>query len=257
MSGIFNNWCKTQAHSVAGHRLQMLTEDAGKRAAVLPALDSAIKAHYDEPTRLAQRIQQWGFAAAARAFNQRLPLINKAQSGHMGEILLTEAVAELVPPFVVPIKRLRWLDGRNMALRGEDLIGVTQHSGSVRFLKAESKSRIALSASVVGEARTALNHHDGRPSVHSMLFVADRLYELGQEALARIFDEYAHRRDLSGAQLVHLTFGLSANDSAQLFTNDLQNCGNEIEQQAIGLVIQDHADFIKGVYDRLSNATQP
>jgi hypothetical protein len=160
----------------------------------------------------------------------------------MGEILLTEAVPELVPPFVVPLKRLRWLDGRNMALRGEDLIGVAQSGGSVRFLKAESKSRIALSASVVGEARAALNHHDGRPSVHSMLFV---------------FDEYAHRRDLSGAQLVHLSFGLSANDSAQLFTNDLQNCGNEIEQQAIGLVIQDHADFIKGVYDRLSNATQP
>lgn len=257
MSGIFNNWCKTQAHSIAGHRLQILTEDAGKRAAALPALDLAVKAHYDEPARLAQRIHLWGFEAAARSFNELLPQINKAQSGHMGEILLTEAVPELVPPFVVPLKRLRWLDGRNMALRGEDLIGVAQSGGSVRFLKAESKSRIALSASVVGEARAALNHHDGRPSVHSMLFVASRLYELGQESLARVFDEYAHRRDLSGAQLVHLSFGLSANNSAQLFTNDLQNCGNEIEQQAIGLVIQDHADFIKGVYDRLSNATQP
>ena len=257
MSGIFNNWCKAQTHSVAGHRLQILTEDAGKRAAALPALDLAVKAHYDEPARLAQRIRLWGFEAAARSFNELLPQINKAQSGHMGEILLTEAVPELVPPFVVPLKRLRWLDGRNMALRGEDLIGVAQSGGSVRFLKAESKSRITLDASVVGKARTALNHHDGRPSVHSMLFVASRLYDLGRESLARVFDEYAHRRDLSGAQLVHLTFGLSANDSAQLLTNDLQNCGNEIEQQAIGLVIQDHADFIKGVYDRLSNATQP
>lgn len=256
MFGIFQQWCKTHTRTVGSHRLQMLTENDGKRTAALPALDATVKAHYDEPARLAERIQRWGFEAAARTFNQLLPQLKKAQSGHMGEILLTESVPELVPPFIVPIKRLRWLDGRNMAMRGEDLIGVAQAGGMVRFLKAESKSRISLSASVVGEARAALNHHDGRPSVHSMLFVANRLYELGQDALARIFDEYAHRRDLSAAQLVHLSFGLSANDSAQLFIDDLNRCGNEIEQQAIGMVIQDHANFIRGVYDRLSNATE-
>ena len=66
MSGLFNNWCKVGASNIAGHRLQMLTEDAGKRPAVLPTLDATVKAHYDEPGRLAKRIQQWGFEAAAR-----------------------------------------------------------------------------------------------------------------------------------------------------------------------------------------------
>ncbi|SRR6266540_1306307 len=257
MPSFLKTWCKTDAYSVAGHRLQVLTENAGIRAAILPALDVAVKAHYDDPARLAKRIEQWGFDAAARAFKERLPQMNRAQSGHLGEILLTETVPEMLPPFQVPIKRLRWLDDRNMALRGEDLLGVAQVGRMTRFLKAESKSRKSLSASVVQQARTSLQQHDGRPSAHAMLFVADRLRELGEEALARLFEEHAHRRDMSVSQLVHLSFGFSGNDSTKFFTDDLHGCGSEIEQHAIGLVVEDHPDFIKAVYDRLSNATQP
>lgn len=257
MSSFFKKWCRTDIHAVAGHCLQVMEEDASKRLSVLPAVDAAVKGHYDDPARLVQRIQRWGFQEAARAFNERLPQIHRAQSGHLGEILLTEAVPELLPTFQVPIKRLRWLDGRDMALRGEDLLGVAQSGSTLRFLKAESKSRARLSSTVVEEARVALNAHDGRPSAHAMLFVADRLYELGEEALARLFDEHAHRRDIATSQLVHLTFGFSGNDSTSFFTKDLKACGRDIEQHAIGLVIKDHADFIKAVYGRLRNASQP
>jgi hypothetical protein len=53
--------------------------------------------------------------------------------GHLGEILATESVPALLRPFKVPIKRLRWVDGRESALRGEDLIGLAIETQSVNF----------------------------------------------------------------------------------------------------------------------------
>ena len=41
-----------------------------------------------------------------------LPRNAKARSGHLGEIFATEAAPAVLKDFQIPIKRLRWLDGR-------------------------------------------------------------------------------------------------------------------------------------------------
>jgi hypothetical protein len=182
-----------------------------------------------------------------------LPQSKRARSGHLGEILATETVPACLSSFKIPIKRLRWTDGRESALRGEDLIGIARESHVVRFLKGESKSRRTLTPSVVAEAREALNANDGRPSQHAFGFIMNRLFELGQEELALIFEEYMLLKSIPVQQLVHLTFTLSGNDACDALKADLGGCGGGIEQHAIAIRIQDHQEFIASVYNRLNS----
>ena len=177
----------------------------------------------------------------------------RAKSGHLGEIFLTEFVPELFPGFMAPIKRLRWLDGREMALRGEDYIGVDCSGTVPRFLKAESKSRANLSASVVNDARQNLLQNDGNPTTHAMLWVASRLEDIGKMELAEVFV------DNSGGQiehknLIHVVFTFSGNDSTEIHRSNLGELTHPMVQHAVGLVISEHANFIEAIYQRLSDA---
>jgi len=104
---------------------------------------------------------------------QKLPESKAIRSGDLGEILATEYIAESTP-YEVPIKGLRWKDHRNMAMRGDDVIGIEQNpeNGRLKFLKSEAKSRAALAAGVVVDARTALEKDGGLPSPHALAFVS-------------------------------------------------------------------------------------
>ena len=91
------------------------------------------------------------------------------RSGDLDEILAAEYIAERTP-FTVPIKRLCWKDNRNIAMRGEDVIGIERQPGSRTLrLKTEAKSRASLTAATVAEARAALDKDNGltfRPALH-------------------------------------------------------------------------------------------
>jgi len=250
---LFDKWCECQDVDVAGrHKLHVLTERDGARSTVQDVIGATVASHYDEPTRLSDRIARLGYAKAAEVLRAMLPQSMRARSGHLGEILATESVPAFLSSFKIPIKRLRWTDGRESALRGEDLIGVARESGVVRFLKGESKSRLALTPSIVAEAREALNANDGRPSQHALGFIMNRLFELGQDELALIFEEYMLLKSIPVQQLVHLTFTLSGNDACDALKADLGGCGGSIEQHAIAIRIPDHQEFIASVYERLN-----
>jgi hypothetical protein len=67
--------------------------------------------------------------------------LNVRGSGELGEILATELVEEMMD-YEVPVRRLRYKDGREMALRGDDFIGIRVNAaGNLHLLKGESKSR--------------------------------------------------------------------------------------------------------------------
>lgn len=138
-------------------------------------------------------------------------------------------------------------------MRGEDLIGIAQENGCVRFLKGESKSRSNLTPSVLVEAREALKANDGRPTQHAMSFVMNRLFDQGQEDLALVFENYMLMRTIALQDLVHLIFTLSGNNASDNLELDLRNCDDSIEQHSISLCIPDHQDFIASVYEQLKN----
>ncbi len=248
---LFNDWCAPTATAVGAHQLRVLAERDGVRPNIMPRLGAAVASHYEAPERLAARMARVGFEKAAQLLRSLLPQTANMRSGDLGEILATEAVPELLHPFHIPIKRLRWKDARDMAMRGEDLIGVAREGAVVRFLKGESKSRLALAAGVVAEAREALNKNDGRPSEHAMTFVMQRLFETNQDELALLFEHYLMERTIAPAQLTHLSFALCGNDATAAMTTDLQACGGPVQQQSIAVRIADHQEFIAAVYEEV------
>lgn len=246
---LYHGWCDCKAKSIAnGRRLHLLSEIDGARQKAHDKIVDTVLSHYEDPRHLADRIKRLGFDKASKILAEFLPKMKKARSGHMGEILATEAVPAILPAFNIPIKRLRWLDGREMHLRGEDLIGIARDPKKTRFLKGESKSRAALTPAVVAEARKALQANKGRPSQHAMAFVMSRLLETGQKDLALIFEDYLLLKGIPDEDLVHLMFGLSGNDASAALQDDLQTYSGKIEQHAVNLRIDDHQKFIASIY---------
>lgn len=246
---LFQDWCDITATNISvGRKLHLLKEKDGARFGVHADLVAKVHSNYEDPARLTARIKRLGFKKAAKVLEAMLPTTKTARSGHLGEILATEVVPAVLPSFRIPIKRLRWLDGRESALRGEDLIGIECDETGVRFLKGESKSGIAVTPSVVAEARGALNANNGRPSQHAMAYVMHRLFDQGDNATALIFEEYMVGKTIPVQELVHLIFTLSGNDVSASLTNDLNDYSGKVEQHGVNLRIKDHQEFISSIY---------
>ncbi|MGA2050987.1 MAG: hypothetical protein ABSG96_25110 [Terracidiphilus sp.] len=246
---LYDGWCEIKLQAVkGGGRLHSISEIAGARAKQKTRIISTVLGHYEDPLHLAERAKRVGLKRAAKVLAAFLPKSKKARSGHIGEILATEVVPAILPDFLVPISRLRWLDGRETALRGEDVIGVARKAGHVRFLKTESKSRVSLSPGVVAAARQALNANKGRPSQHAMGFIMHRLTELGQSDLSQLFENYLLAKTIADEDIVHMFFGLAGNDASAAVRVDLEACSGRIEQHAVTFHIPDHPNFIASLY---------
>ncbi len=235
---------------VGKHHLHVMTEVAGARATVLGELRNVVRSHYVSPDVTAKRLAELGAPKTAKLLREHLPTTKTARSGDLGEVLATE-VAEQTLQFSVPIRRLRWKDGRNMALRGDDIVGIRPAAGMLDFLKGESKSRTALAASVLDEAGSALDSNRGRPTRHAVLFVAERLRELGRDALAEqleaaVLESFARRK------VEHMLFALTGSDPTNLLNAHLTAAASKMRtRHAVGVQIAEHAAFIETLFGGL------
>lgn len=246
---IYDGWCNLKVQAVAaGRQLHFVSEIPGVRAKAQKRINNTVLSHYEDPDILADRIKRLGFTKASKILNGLLPKTKKARSGHIGEILATETVAAILPGFVVPISRLRWLDGRDTAMRGEDVIAILRTAKRTRFLKGESKSRVSLSPGVVTAARKALCANKGRPSQHAMAFVMRQLLAQGDTDLALVFENYLLLETIQEGDLVHLLFGFSGNDASAALEADLRSYSGKIEQHSVNLRIVDHPAFVASLY---------
>jgi hypothetical protein len=245
----YESWCNVTTIDVSGRKLHCLVEKNGARDGVKSEIIKTVQSHYEDPTRLAKRVKRLGLAKASKFLEQMMPESKTARSGHLGEILATESVRIICPPFQIPIKRLRWVDGRNSAMRGEDTIGIAIDKRQVRFLKGETKSGSAITPAVIAKARVALKANKGRPSQHAMGFLVERLMDEGNQKLALIFEQYMLEKSIPIQDMVHLFFALSGNDASNSLKDDLKAYSGKIEQHTVSLVIGDHQKFIKLIYE--------
>jgi hypothetical protein len=160
---LFKDWCDFNRRGTQSKRLWSLEEKQDGRTAIRNRLLNAVRSHYDDTQRIADDVQRLGYAGAAAVLRERLPRTKRARSGELGEILATELVEEELD-YKVPVRRLRYKDGREMALRGDDFLGIRDDGQQLRLLKGEAKSRQHLSKSTVEQARNALDRDDGRPT---------------------------------------------------------------------------------------------
>ena len=137
---LFDDWCENDEEEENKKRLWKLTEKDDGREAVIAGLVNTVRSHYDLLERIADDVEELDYEGASAILRERLPRGKKARSGDLGEILASELTEEKLG-FDVPVRRMRFKDGREVALRGDDFIGVaySEERDRLRLLKGESK----------------------------------------------------------------------------------------------------------------------
>ncbi len=248
----FNDWCDATETNVGAHALRVLSGDPARINVGVNATAAIVPEHYAAEEQISRILARLGKPAAAEFIRGKLPTTKSIRSGDLGEILATEFIAAQTG-YSVPIKRLRWKDHRNMAMRGDDVIGIAQDqaTGRLQFLKTEAKSRAALSGGVVTQARAGLDKDGGLPSAHALSFMSARLLELGNAAFADAIDDAQLKLGIPAQSVRHLLFTFSGNAPDAHLTASLQAYAGPIAQWSLGLRIEGHAAFIGAVYDQV------
>ena len=249
----FNDWCTTSNAKVGNHDLFLLTGKHDKLPTGVEMTAAVVPGHYASEERISHALARLGKPAAADLIQNKLPKTKRIRSGDLGEIYATEWIGAYCQGYAVPIKRLRWKDHREMAMRGEDVIaiGADQVSQRIRFLKTEAKSRAKLTGQALTEARAGLDKNNGLPSPHALGFISDRLSELNESSLADAIDDAMLKNGIPIKDVGHLLFSFSGNNPKSLLTASLNSYRGNISQSCVGLRVDGHAAFIKAVYERV------
>jgi hypothetical protein len=249
----FNDWTLAVDEQVGNHFRRVMTAQAASLPTGIQATAAIVPAHYASEEQVARALARLGKPAAAALIEGKLPITHEIRSGDLGEIYATEWIDAHSGGYRAPIKRLRWKDHRDMAMRGDDVVGILLDAQSQRlhFLKTESKSRATLTAQVLKQARAGLDKDGGLPSAHALSFISARLLELGNLPLADAIDDALLKYGIPLENVRHLLFTFSGNAPDALLTAALQAYPGSINQWGIGLHVDDQATFIGAVYGRV------
>lgn len=250
---LFNDWCDSTFTPVGNHLVRVMTGRPADLVAGQQLTAAAVPAHYASKERITRALTRLGKTSAAKMLTDLLPQTPQIRSGDLGEIYATEWIDQH-SGYRAPIKRLRWKDHRNMAMRGDDVIGMILDPATqrLRFLKTEAKSRIDLRTQTVEQARTGLDKDGGLPSSHALSFISARLLEIGTDApLVDAIDEALYRHGIPPESVKHLLFTFSGNSPQALLIEALQTYPGPIEQWGVGLHVDGHAAFIGAVYNQV------
>lgn len=249
---LYKRWCK--ATKVIDKRKHYWTyaEKVGGREEVREELAETIRSHYDRLERIADDVQRLGYSAAAKILCEAMPQTKKARSGDLGEILATELVEEEIG-LRVPVRRLRYKDGRDMAMRGDDFIGAGYgvKDQKLWLLKGEAKSNQTLSGSTVCSARKVLNRDNGRCTPSSLWFVASRLLDSSDpddNALGRDLRDEVGLKALRPDRIDHMLFTVSGNGPHTSLKEDFDAVGTNRDHYVVNVHIKDHQDFIAATF---------
>lgn len=241
-------WFNKDDQKIGKHLLILMFENDGIRSDIMNELRTIVCSHYINPEITAKRLEALGAAKTAELLQEHLPTTKIARSGDLGEILAIE-VAEQHLEYEVPVRRLQWKDGREMALRGDDITGLVYGvNNKLRLLKGESKSRAELSTTVLDEANDALAKNLGRPSRHTIMFIANRLRDKGEDVLAEDLEE-ALLQSFQNIRIEHMLFILSGNNPENLLTGHMKaHIKKKHRRYAVGVHIKDHRKFIESLF---------
>lgn len=113
---------------------------------------------------------------------QRLPRNTSTQKGNWAEILLAEYIAASCNA-QLPVYRLRYNPNVDQSMKGDDVLAFDLNSDPVRVLVGEAKFRSTSTKVVVDELIDALQKSHSGNIPASLQFVADRLFDSGQDEL--------------------------------------------------------------------------
>jgi len=167
--------------------------ERGARVATVEMLREMIGRHHVSPEALARTAQhreameRLGLGSQ-QAQLRRFPTNPATQKGNLAEIVLADYIVT-ASGLLLPIYRLRYNPNVDQSMKGDDVLAFDLDARPVRIVVGEAKFRGTSSAAAVTEIVDALtrSHKAGIPV--SLQFVADRLFEVGDAALAaRVLD---------------------------------------------------------------------
>lgn len=252
--GLYETWCDSTKEKDKRKHYWTYVEKDGGRDEIRDGLAKTIRSHYDRLERIAEDVKRLGYAVASEVLKAAMPQTVKGRSGDLGEILATELVEEEIG-LRVPVRRLRYKDGRNMAMRGDDFIGAGYDGAGEKLwlLKGEAKSNKVLSKATVESARKVLNRDNGRCTPDSLLFVANRLLESNDHddnKLGRNLRDEVGLKSLRADRIDHMLFTLSGNGPHASLKEDLEATGTNRDHYVVNIHVKDHQDFIAAMYQR-------
>ncbi len=250
--GLYERWCEATKKKDKRKYYWTYVEREGSRDEIRADFAATIRSHYDRLERIAEDVKRLGYKAAAQILSEALPQTAKGRSGDLGEILATELVEEEVG-LRVPVRRLRYKDGRNMAMRGDDFIGAGYNGVDEKLwlLKGEAKSNKVLGKATVTSARKVLNRDNGRCTPDSLLFVANRLLESNDpddNVLGRSLRDEVGVKSLRADRIDHMLFTVSGNGPHASLKEDLDAAGTNRDHYVVNVHVADHQDFIAAMY---------
>ena len=212
-------------------------------------LVSLLPTHYISPEAIADILNRLGKGAAAQKLREKIPEVKKIRSSDIGEIITTDYIKECTD-FDVPISKLWWRDHRNMAMRGDDVIGIHVNpiDKTVHFLKAEAKANKNISRSVLRKAREELDNDKGLPAPHALGFVIDRHKDIGETQLANLLEKAQLVDGIRANQVEHLLFTFTASNPAGLQKEAFEAYDGNIKQSSVGFQVGNHQELIASVY---------
>lgn len=250
--GLYGKWCTATKKRKKNKHYWTYVERDGGRDNIRGDLAKTIRSHYDRLERIADDVERLGYKVAAKILYEAMPQTSKGRSGDLGEILATELVEEEIG-LRVPVRRLRYKDGRNMAMRGDDFIGAgyDEVDGKLWLLKGEAKSNKVLGKATVTSARNVLNRDNGRCTPDSLLFIANRLLESrepGDNELGRSLRDEVGVKSLRSDRIDHMLFTVSGNGPHASLKKDFDVTGNDRGHYVVNIHVEDHQDFIVAMY---------
>ncbi|WP_167547078.1 Hachiman antiphage defense system protein HamA [Stieleria maiorica] len=249
-NNLFNKWFQTEESN--SDQVLVLHERDGGRELVMSSIVETVADHLVDLEIIEK---MGGFTKSAAFVRNRLPEGVKQRSGDMGEILATEFVNQKTK-FSAFVKRLRYKDDRNLAMRGDDVLGFRQAKSKVKVLKVEAKSRAKLSPSVIREARDGLAKYRGRPNPGTLGFLEYILRKENRdteaELIARLQRDTIRARDIR-----HLVFTLSGNDPTRFLESHTECVQDGIPLSLCGCRVSRHGAFIKDVFDSCLSLIEP
>ncbi|WP_430258886.1 HamA C-terminal domain-containing protein [Neorhizobium sp. IRS_2294] len=252
MGKLYKRWCDaTKEKDKRKHYWTYVEKHAG-RDEIRDDLAETVRSHYDRLERIADDVERLGYNVAASILREAMPRTPRGRSGDLGEILATELVEEEIG-LRVPVRRLRYKDGRNMAMRGDDFIGAGYDEAGEKLwlLKGEAKSNKLLGKATVTSARNVLNRDNGRCTPDSLLFVANRLLESNEtddNALGRSLRDEVGLKSLRADRIDHMLFTVSGNGPHASLKGDLDATGTNRDHYVVNIHVEDHQDFIAAMY---------
>jgi hypothetical protein len=250
--GLFDDWCSKDEQRTQRKHYWILVEKHGGRKAVRARLAETMRSHYERLDRIAEDVARLGYKGAAELLRTVLPQNTKSRSGDLGEILATELV-ETETAFRVPVRRLRYKDGREMALRGDDFIGVAcDPNDRLWLLKGEAKSKKVLGKTTITNAREALCRHDGRCTPDSLLFIANRLLDSTDEddvTLGRTIRDGVGSKTIFANRVDHMLFTVSGNAPPAALKVDFDEASADRGHFVVNLRVEDHQEFIAAMFE--------